>query len=94
MRPPVLTDGRARFVVLARHAESQTLTRPVSHRNVPHMDTEPLLTLQEVADRLRVSTRTVHRYIKAGRLTVLRTPGGLLRFRAVDVDAALVETAA
>ncbi len=65
--------------------------------SVPHMDippAEPLLTLRETADRLRVSQRTVHRYIKDGRLPSLRTPGGDHRIRLADVEAALTSTAA
>ncbi len=60
-----------------------------------HQDAPALLTLRETAERMRVSERTVYRWVKDGRLTALSTPGGrLLRFRATDVDAALVETSA
>lgn len=57
-------------------------------------DGAALLTISEAAGRLRVSQRTVHRYIADGRLSVLRTPGGGLRFRDSDVDAALTEAGA
>ncbi len=54
-------------------------------------DGAALLTISEVADRLRVSQRTVHRYVTDGHLAALRTPGGGLRFRDFDVEAVLTE---
>ncbi len=50
-----------------------------------------LLTVREAAERLRVSERTIHRYISDERLPVFRTPGGGLRFRAEDIAEALTE---
>ena len=44
------------------------------------------LTKAEVAERLRVSTRTVDRLADAGSLTRYGHQGRLLRFRLVDVD--------
>ena len=47
-----------------------------------------LLTVREVADRLRVEPESVRRWVKEGKLTVAgRTPGGQLRFNEEDVNA-------
>lgn len=56
----------------------------------PNYDAPVWLTLAEAADWLRVSPRTVQRYVADGLLTPLRTPGGHPRFRMADVEAALV----
>jgi len=46
-----------------------------------------LLTLQETADRLRISTRTVRDYVQKGKLRAVRLSATApLRFRALDVD--------
>jgi excisionase family DNA binding protein len=47
-----------------------------------------LLSLREVADTLGVSTRTVHRFIKAGDLVAHRI-GGQLRIALTDLDTFL-----
>ena len=47
-----------------------------------------LLTVQEVADQLRVSTMTVYRLIKGGELRAMRV-GKSFRLREEDVDAYL-----
>lgn len=47
-----------------------------------------LLTVQEVADMLRVSNMTVYRLVKAGELRALRV-GKSYRLREDDVDAFL-----
>lgn len=48
------------------------------------------LSVNEVAARMRVTRRTVDRYIKAGHLPATRLPGGrLLRIRRSDVEALL-----
>ena len=57
-------------------------------RYVPH-DTE-LLTTSEVADRYRVTTTTVRRWVAAGDLEAIRLPGKRLRFRLADVEALAV----
>ncbi len=44
------------------------------------MDDERLITLDEVAERMRVSVPTVRRWIKAGKLTATK-PGGVYRVR-------------
>lgn len=51
------------------------------------------LTKAEAAQRLRVSIRTLERYVAAERITPLRTPGGRPRFIAAEVEA-LLESAA
>jgi excisionase family DNA binding protein len=46
---------------------------------------EPLLTVSEVAERLRVSTKTVRRRIKDGRLRSIRI-SGLIRIAMADLE--------
>lgn len=46
-----------------------------------------LLTLDEVADRLRVSRRQVDRYVASGRLRVIRLGWRSVRVRSTEVDA-------
>lgn len=50
--------------------------------------TARFLTVQEVADLMRVSTMTVYRLIKSGELRAVRV-GRSFRVRDVDVDAYL-----
>ncbi len=50
--------------------------------------TARFLTVQEVADLMRVSTMTVYRIIKSGALPAVRV-GRSFRVRDVDVDAYL-----
>jgi excisionase family DNA binding protein len=45
---------------------------------------EPLLSIEEVADLLNVSTASVRRYLKDG-LPYMRFGGRMLRFRRSDV---------
>jgi len=52
------------------------------------------LKIEEAADLLRLSRRTVERYIADGRLIALRTPTGQPRLRRGDVEALLSEGAA
>lgn len=46
-----------------------------------------LIGIQEAADRLGVSYRTVRRWIAAGRLTAVRVGPRLLKVSAADLDA-------
>ena len=46
---------------------------------------EPLLTIDDVADRCQVSTRTVRRWIKSGDLRAIRL-GRQLRVRPIDLE--------
>jgi excisionase family DNA binding protein len=56
------------------------------------MDTPtPLLTLTEAAAYLKLSPRTLRRYVKDGKATARRLPGGDLRFRVEDLDALLTD---
>lgn len=48
-----------------------------------------LLSTRQVAELWGVSVPTVWRCVHAGQLKALRIPGGQLRFRPEDVDAAL-----
>jgi excisionase family DNA binding protein len=47
-----------------------------------------LMRTAEVADYLRVSTKTVYRWVDSGRLTAVKVGRGL-RFRKVDVEASV-----
>ncbi len=55
--------------------------------------TARLLTAREVADLLDVSTETVLRWVRAGKLPAVRLPSGALRFPMADLDAWLTERA-
>lgn len=60
-----------------------------------HTASNQPLTVAQVADQLKTSSRTVQRWIKEGRLRAVRLPGGRsYRIYQADVDAALevVET--
>lgn len=46
-----------------------------------------LLTAQEVAAELQVSSETVRRWARAGKLDVVTLPSGRMKFRAEDVAA-------
>jgi excisionase family DNA binding protein len=45
----------------------------------------PLLTVSEVSALFRVDPRTVNRWAAQGRIPVVRTPGGHLRFDQAEV---------
>jgi excisionase family DNA binding protein len=51
--------------------------------------TERLLTRAEAADACRVTTKTILRWVRAGKLHELRTPGFHARYREADVAALL-----
>lgn len=55
----------------------------------PNSDGASYLKIAEAAEILRLSRRTVERYISDGRLTALRTPTGQPRLRREDVEALL-----
>jgi excisionase family DNA binding protein len=48
-----------------------------------------LLTIDEIAQRLRCSTKSIRRHVHAGRLPALRGPGGRLLFDPQEVRDAL-----
>jgi len=54
---------------------------------------DSLLTTTEVAERCRVSTVTVGRWVRDGKLAAVRPGGNVLRFRRQDVDALLTPVA-
>jgi len=54
----------------------------------------PLLTVREAAALLAeagmsVTEETIRRWVRTGRLAVVRSPGGILHFRPSDVEALL-----
>lgn len=51
-----------------------------------HMNTEPWVSLEEIAEHLKVSTDTVHRWIRARRIPVHKV-GRQWRFRVSEVGA-------
>ncbi len=55
--------------------------------------TARLLTAREFADRLVVSTETVLRWTRQGKLSAIRLPGGAIRFREDEVERRLEEWA-
>ncbi|MFF0183491.1 BldC family transcriptional regulator [Streptomyces sp. NPDC005244] len=56
------------------------------------METESLLTPAEVATLFRVDPRTVTRWAKAGKLTTVRTVGGMRRYVEDEVRALLEDS--
>lgn len=54
-----------------------------------------LMTVPEVADALRLTDETVHRWAREGKLPAVVLPSGLKRFRRTDIEAILAgDTAA
>jgi excisionase family DNA binding protein len=49
------------------------------------MKTEPWVSLEEIAEHLKVSTDTIHRWIRARRIPVQRV-GRQWRFKVTEVD--------
>jgi excisionase family DNA binding protein len=52
-----------------------------------------LLTAREIGDLLGVSTETVLRWVRQGKLPAIRLPGGAIRFREDEVEAWIAERA-
>jgi excisionase family DNA binding protein len=52
-----------------------------------------LLTARDVAGLLGVSTETVLRWVRAGKLPAIRLPSGAIRFGGDQLDAWLIERA-
>lgn len=48
-----------------------------------------LMTTRELADRYRVDPRTVHRWIRSGKIKGTRTLGGHHRFYKDEVEASI-----
>lgn len=61
----------------------------MTSKEVDPMETESLLTPAEVATLFRVDPRTVTRWAKAGKLTTVRTVGGMRRYVEDEVRALL-----
>jgi excisionase family DNA binding protein len=55
--------------------------------------TGSLLTAREVAERFSVSTETILRWVRRGKLPAIRLPGGAIRFREDAIDRLLDEWA-
>jgi excisionase family DNA binding protein len=49
-------------------------------------DSDELLTVDEVAERVKVNPETVRRWIKSGRLPAVRAAGGPYRIHSTDLD--------
>jgi excisionase family DNA binding protein len=54
--------------------------------------TDHLLTVAEVAERLRVTPSTVSLWARDGLIRAIRLPSGRLRFRAADIDQLVAST--
>ncbi len=52
-----------------------------------------LFTTSEVADRLRVDSSTIRKWVAKGLLKAVTLPGGHHRFRPEDVEALLTDPA-
>jgi len=52
-----------------------------------------LLTARQVADRLGVTSHTVLRWTREGKLPGFRLPSGALRYEAQDIEAWIAERA-
>jgi excisionase family DNA binding protein len=76
--------GRTRLRSQRRKAVCEGRGEPVAQS----FATARFLTVQEVADLMRVSTMTVYRIIKSGELPAVRV-GRSFRVRDVDVDTYL-----
>jgi excisionase family DNA binding protein len=50
---------------------------------------QPLMTVREVASRLRLSTQTIYAWVETGRLPALRLNGLQIRVRQTDVEKLL-----
>lgn len=57
---------------------------------MPNKPAEKLLTIEEVAELLRVSTRSVNRYIESGKLKASKI--GVWRIKESDLNAFLEDT--
>lgn len=54
-----------------------------------HNEEDTLMTIQEVADRLKISVRTVHAWIKAGKFQKVQISVRAVRVKKSSVDAFL-----
>jgi len=48
-----------------------------------------LLTLKEVAERLRLSPQTIYRWVRTGKIEPIKLPNRQLRFRESEVETLL-----
>lgn len=46
-----------------------------------------LLTVAEVAERLRMTDETIHRWARDGKIPFVQLPSGIKRFRREDIEA-------
>lgn len=70
--------------------ESESCKMMSTANLIPMNEIEKLFTIEEVAKILRVHTRTVTRYIEAGRLKASKL--GVWRIRQSDLNSFLEET--
>lgn len=69
--------------------ENLTLAKVSLHLISSRDVDKDFLTAAEVAERFQVTVSSVSRWARVGKLRGYRTPGGGLRFRTEDVEAAL-----
>ena len=73
----------------------ERLKDAVQVQPVPASATPPLVTIAEVAKRLKVDKRTVERMVKAGEFpSPIRVSPGIIRWPPSDIDAWLEERSA
>lgn len=72
----------------SEHTEPATVQRAARFTFTDRQEStlDRLLTTSEAARRLGIDGSTMRRYVAAGRVPAIRTPGGHARLRAVDVD--------
>ncbi|WP_441349228.1 BldC family transcriptional regulator [Streptomyces sp. OK228] len=77
-----------------RHDARLQRPRMTSHplKEVDTLEAESLLTPTEVATLFRVDPRTVTRWARAGKLTTVRTVGGVRRYPEKEVRELLEES--
>ena len=60
--------------------------KPNDTANIPITDSEPWVNSATACKHLAISSPTMHRWIKAGKIKPKRTPTGELRFRRSELD--------
>ena len=76
-------DSLLPLLVGPTHHEQLRERTPISMQD--RVDPDALLTPSEVAEMFRVNPKTVTRWVRAGKISAIRTLGGHRRFRAVEI---------